>query len=390
MKKKLFPLLRGCVLAFIFLCLIATGISAWINRGLPTQSKVTDRLSELEKARLAEAVHLRQALGDQVWLGWGQADIPQVVYNEAYAFIVGYPDPPSGWTMMPRHESRGGAWQIVPAEAVEGQPYYRQALSSPDLTPENFTVMVGQKWAASMQTDEYSEIAFYAGFREQLPSFVRPVFPYRLAWNLIAGKTDTTIQGLAHEAFHAYQGTLVPSRLAEAENINRLESQYPWDDAGLTSAWKSEMELLVQAVRAPTDTEARDLASRFLQARDQRRLSLKAELADYEQQREWLEGLAKYTELELGRLAAVTPDYAPLPAILADPNFNSYQDRARFMSEQLGEAQVTQGRNGETRLYYSGLAQAMLLDRLLPGWKEKAFEPDVTIETLLRQTLIAP
>ncbi len=145
------------------------------------------------------------------------------------------------------------------------------------------------------------------------------------------------------------------------------------------------MELLVQAVRAPTEVEARDLAGRFLQARDQRRLSLKPEFAEYEQQREWLEGLAKYAELEIGRLAAVTPEYEPLPAILADSNFNSYQDRIQFMSAQLGEAQRTQGRSGETRFYYSGLAQAMLLDRLLPGWKEEAFKPGVTLETLLRK-----
>jgi len=31
-------------------------------------------------------------------------------------------------------------------------------------------------------------------------------------------------------------------------------------------------------------------------------------------------------------------------------------------------------REGETRLYYSGMAQAMLLDRLLPEWKSRILQ----------------
>lgn len=53
-------------------------------------------------------------------------------------------------------------------------------------------------------------------------------------------------------------------------------------------------------------------------------------------------------------------------------------------SAQLDEVTRTAGREGETRFYYSGMAQAVLLDRLLPDWKERAFEPDSMLEDLLR------
>ena len=53
-------------------------------------------------------------------------------------------------------------------------------------------------------------------------------------------------------------------------------------------------------------------------------------------------------------------------------------------SAQLGEVTRTAGRVGETRFYYSGMAQAAVVDRLLPDWKERAFEPDVMLEDLLR------
>ena len=39
-------------------------------------------------------------------------------------------------------------------------------------------------------------------------------------WGLLMAETDSYIAGLAHEAFHAYQGMMVPTRLAAAEVAN--------------------------------------------------------------------------------------------------------------------------------------------------------------------------
>lgn len=38
---------------------------------------------------------------------------------------------------------------------------------------------------------------------------------------------------------------------------------------------------------------------------------------------------------------------------------------------------------GDGRFYYSGMAQAALLDRLLPDWKEQALTDGVFLEDLL-------
>jgi hypothetical protein len=51
---------------------------------------------------------------------------------------------------------------------------------------------------------------------------------------------------------------------------------------------------------------------------------LSAALIGYERQREWLEGLAKYVELEILRQAFVTADYQPVPALGDDPEFEGY------------------------------------------------------------------
>ncbi|MCA9873512.1 MAG: hypothetical protein KC441_07655, partial [Anaerolineales bacterium] len=108
--KRWLLLLMGGLLV---LCVLLAGVSALLNRQLPAQSAVVEHLGEREKARLAEFYQVRQQLGDAVWPGWGTADIPVVLYNEAYAFLVGYPDPPEGWIKVPQNELRGGPWTLV-------------------------------------------------------------------------------------------------------------------------------------------------------------------------------------------------------------------------------------------------------------------------------------
>jgi len=206
------------------------------------------------------------------------------------------------------------------------------------------------------------------------------------------GEADTYIGAIEHEAFHALQGSMVPSRLDEAETANQSESQYPWDNPTLENAWNKETALLVRAVRTQSNEESLELIRQFLAQRDERRATaeLDPDLVDYERQREWLEGLAKYVEVSLGRLAATTPDYTPLPAVMADPDFKEYTTREQFWSREIDEVRRTAGREGEIRFYYSGMAQAVLLDRLMPGWKERAFNQDVMLEDLLREAIEQP
>lgn len=384
--------LRGGLLiaiGLVGLCLLSTVILALNNRSLPTHSQVTDHLTAESKAQLAEVIQLRQGVGDEVWPGWSEADVPIIVYNEAYAFLVGYADPPDGWVRMPQEEKRGGSWELVPDDDFFGAAYYRQLLPDPEITPENFTVKVGEQWVATMWTREYAEIAFYQDFQESLPAFLAVIFPYRIMWNLIMGETDTYIAGLEHESFHVFQGTVVPERLAAAEFANQYNSQYPWDDATSEAAWQEEVDILLAAVRAETDEEAAQLVQDFLAQRDERRVAmgLSDDLITFEQQREWLEGLAKYAEVTIGQVAAASPTYTPLPELAADEDFHTYATRERYWSAQVEEIGRLSGREGDTRFYYTGMAQAILLDRLLPDWKDRAFDQGIMLEDLLREAV---
>jgi len=385
---KSFSHKKACLLipfGLIVLCLLVVAGSALSNLGLPQHSTTLDHLSELEKARLSEVLHLRSALGDTAWPGWSQADIPLIVYNEQYAFMVGYPDPPAGWLKVPSLEPRGGPWEEVPGDTFEGNPYYRTPITDPEKTPEGFTVLVGDRWVATFQTREYGEVDFYRDFRRNMPPFISNLVPVRLVWAFLMGKTDTYIAALEHESFHAYEGILAVDRLNASESMYSVEENYPFD--AMDKSWKQEMDVLVQAVQAGTDAEAIDLAREFLQMRVSRRVGLNFEQVSLERLREWEEGLAKYAELEITRRAEAGDDYHPVDDISQDKDFHNYQGQQQFWSTQLKEAKNTQGRSGDTRFYYSGNALAVLLDRLMPGWKPQALPGGEYLDDLLQEAV---
>jgi hypothetical protein len=367
------------------LLVVILAVSALSNLGLPQRSSVVDHLGQLEKTRLSEVFNLRADLGDATWPGWSSVDIPIIVYNEGYAFLIGYPDPPDGWTKFPSMEQRGGPWEVVPDDSFESQPYYRTPITDPNKTPQGFTVQVGDRWVATFQTREYSQINFYKDFGQQLPPFLSAIVPVRVVWSLLMGRTEAYIAALVHESFHAYEGMLATDRFRLSEEMYSVMVNYPFD--AQESAWKQEMQVLVSAAQASTDDVAADLARQFLEMRTDRRHALSTDQVQLEQLREWEEGLAKYAELDITRRAAVDQAYFPFGGISVDKDFKNYAGRDQFWSEQLLEATNVQGISGDTRFYYSGNAIAVLLDRLMPAWKDRALPGGEYLDDLLRQSL---
>jgi hypothetical protein len=363
----------------LLLCAIVAALSAASNRSLPTGPGETDRLSSLDQARLAEALHLKQALGERVWPGWGRADIPVLIWIGDHSLLVGHPAPPAGW-------------EPVPGDAFQGQPYYRRATGE----PQNFAIRVGDRWVASMAAKWEVDAFMIEMIGDTLPPPLRPVFPYRL----LIQPSEVQISGVLHESFHVYQAQVSPARLEEAEKAHSRGKQYWQVDAAMRQAWRLEIDLLASALEAESSQEAAALVRRFLDQRAQRRAAhgaahgaahdLDAALIDYERQLEWEEGLAKYVELATWREAYAATDYEPLPAMADDPDFGRYATFPRRWSQEIGQMKRQASREGETRFYYTGMAQAMLLDRLLPGWQERIWANGVWLETLLAEATEQP
>ena len=394
MKTKPKNRFRSCFLTvfliFCGLCFLLLGISAISNLLLPSRAVNTEILTNLDKARLAEANHLRQTLGESVWPGFGEANIPIIIYNKQYAFLVGIKNPESGWTKVPVNEQRGDPWEVVPDDTFEGKPYFRQSLSDLNVTPEAFTVLVGNQWVASITTRDWTEIGLVEPILEDFPSWLHPVLPYKLFIRVMLGDSDRYISLIQHESFHAFEGETAYDLLEAAENANHnYGEKYPWDSSKLQEDWKTEIDFLVKAVRCPSEGETVELVRQFLAQREQRRSDngLSAGMVDYERLRELEEGLAKYVQIRSLLQAAASSDYIPTVEMELDGDFNYYSTAEKFLKLEISN---TKTGSEDSRLYYTGMGQALLLDRLMPNWKGRVFQEGITLEGLLRFAISHP
>jgi hypothetical protein len=368
MKTK--PHRRGCrgliltIGGLLGLCLVLSSISALGNRNLP-QADTADRIAPLDKARLAEAIHLRASLGDGIWPGFGEAQIPILLSNAAYEFLVKYPGRPPV------------EWNAVAGDSFLNGTYYRR----PAGDSQNFAVPVGDGWAAGMATKSKTDAFLIETFRGMFPPPIKQVFPYRV----LIQPSETQIGAVLHEEFHVFQIYSAKERLEASEAAHRLGDRYEAMAGDFAAEWKRECGLLADALAAKTTDEKRELVKQFLAARDTRRSQYKmeAQLIDYERWLEWEEGTAKYVEVLSLKLASASA-YAPVPDMQDDLDFKGYRTfNQRWANEMFQLRQ--QSSPGEGRFYTAGMAQAFLLDDLLPGWKEQYWLEGVFLEDLLRQ-----
>jgi len=363
--RKRYSLYILTLLAGGLVSLLVLAIIAYIsNQNLPTGPQQDQRLEPIDQARLAEALQLQDSLGDTVWPGWGKAEIPVLLWNPQTSFLVGFENPPADW--IP-----------VAGDNFQGATYYAQ----PTGDSQNFAVQIGDTWVSSMATKYEADQFMQQVFRDLLPDFVEPVFPFRL----LILNSEIQISAVLHESFHVFQAEQAPERFAFAQTAYATDADYWAVDPQMQADWETEIEILIEALDVSNDGDAATLAAQFLQQRQARRAAanLLPALVDYERQIEWLEGLAKYVELTIWQAAAQQPAYQPLPGMQADPDFKSYQTYDQRWKQEISQARTQANTEGDVRFYYTGLLQARLLDRLLPDWKTRIFEPDVCLEDLL-------
>jgi hypothetical protein len=228
-------------------------------------------------------------------------------------------------------------------------------------------------------------------FRKDLPGFLKPVFPYSLVASIFFPNSDTYLSMIQHESFHAFQAVWAQPRFEQAEwDGIRLSDQYPWESQAGIDAWQQELDILKAALKSEDKEETRQLAQQFLDQRDARRktMQLSADLIRYENQREWVEGMARYAELETWRLAGADEKYKPLVDMHSDRKFKEYQSFENRWRREIDQISRMAEDEGDGRFYYSGMAQAYLLDQLHPSWKlSLAADPMLNLEDLLRQAL---
>ena len=371
---------RGVGVGLLVLGLVFLGTGLYLsNQRLPTVSPRVDALGEDDLAHVAESKHLRTALGATIWPGFDTAPIPILLYNEENVYLTGVSNPERGWARVPSNGKYGTQWK-------RGAGYDWQPLPENGETPQAFIVQLesadGILYAASMTTYAWTKIELVNMIRVQLPEPARAIFPFQLFINQFDRAWYQS--ALLHESFHVLQMQEVPARLFAAQDSYIIEQSYAWEEQ--RDAWAEERRVLAEALKTNDPAQMRKLAQEFIRLRHARRASIPDTWVHFEQSVEWLEGLAKYVELASYRAAAQDSMYAPVPAMADLADFNHYAGFERRWRQERNQLRTT-GSYDAVLFYYTGWAQAEMLDVLRPGWKEEVFGEGVYLDDLIARAI---
>ncbi|MBI3409890.1 MAG: hypothetical protein HY040_16245 [Planctomycetes bacterium] len=195
---------------------------------------------------------------------------------------------------------------------------------------------------------------------------------------------EENVLNIFHEAFHAFQ----QDRTRPGARWRRENSFVLFDYATLPprnhALFAIEGKLLHAALKAPNGDDVKNKVRQFLAVRNLRQGELAAAIVSFEKGAESNEGLAEYAGVRavLAGMDAAKQNRAPVAAF-------SYLDGPRYLQGKYAKLPtVTRiGRNDRLKFYYTGSAQALLLDRLLPSWKEKVQHKSAVLQDLLVEAL---
>jgi hypothetical protein len=317
-----------------------------------------------------------------VWPGWDASDTPLLLYLPGEQdLLIGHPSPPAGFVPYAGPLSFPGAAILVRDDttliAIDGQ--------NTAMDVNGVRTLVVADPLSNLRQNVRGLLADPRPGAEKAGA---------LELQTLAPDPYDQLALIVHEAFHVHQDRTQPERGANEGAL----VVYPVLSIANNVGFGLEAGALAEAIEAADAAALRHAALRWLAIRTQRRIALPPRAIEYEDGVEFSEGLAKYTEY---RLWQVLEGRTPAPEFARAQGFRGYGDlspRRRALLAEMramlrGEVNVNNAPYGTAparmRLYFSGMAMAVLLDRLDPAWKARFWQNDSSLTAMLR-TALAP
>ncbi len=204
---------------------------------------------------------------------------------------------------------------------------------------------------------------------EMIANTAAPVGGYLTALINLSDRPPSDEAALArlilHEAFHVFQQVALPAMPRMDMEKLQVMASYPENDPGNNAMAIVENRLLARALAGEHEAVPAFLSMRRHRHRRLVRLD-QSDVPVYEETVEWVEGTPTYVELRAG---------APLDDLIG--RLGTYNRGGRHAAYR--------------RLYDTGAAQAVLLDRFAPGWQARLAESGgASLQELLRESLNEP
>jgi len=325
----------GLVLAFFIVQ------RSWAQSFIPP----TPKLPTEDRIRLAEAFRMAWTGQNKIWENWSKAPFAVLLVTPTGEFLLRHPKPSNDFepyyyddilkTQILSRRARFPANLVATFPAVGAVP----------------TIVIGQPEAVSKSSAEW-------------------------------------VLSVLHEHFHQLQ-MAQPGYFAAAESLGlagedkggrwMIDYPFPYDSARIGEAFAELGVLLVKALRA-LDAEKTVKTLEYLEARKRFQEQLSPNDYKYFSFQLWQEGVARYTELKMADWAART--YKPSPRFRSLLDFTSFRVVADSVRSDLvsGLLDLSLQKQRRVAFYYLGAGEALLLDRVNPGWQKRYFKDKFFLE----------
>jgi hypothetical protein len=190
------------------------------------------------------------------------------------------------------------------------------------------------------------------------------------AEDMLAGSNVEAAEVGLHALFRMHETKIAPRKFADQQVL--LWGQYPDFSPRNRVLLQMEATALHDGVLATSEEAQRKAVAEFLGYRAERRKEMAPEIARYESADESSEGLAAYIEYRL--LETAFPERADL--------------RKQRLVSLAFLSNLPLEREGE-RFHLLGMAEALMLDKLRPGWKAEYESSELFLDGLLEKVTTA-
>lgn len=295
---------------------------------------------EADRVRIAEARRILERFGDDLWPGFTEAPGAVLLVTPKTEYLFDHDSPTADFAFVGRDS------------VTQSDVYARDRVFEPNLLA-TFpavsgvpTVVIGQP----RRTD--------------------------------ASHTTRWVATLLHEHFHQLQNSrsdyydaVASLDLAgdDTTGMWMLEYPFPYESKDVNGAFSAMCRRLYEALDAIGKATFRDNLARYLDTRRAFGELLGEKDYSYFSFQIWQEGIARYTEYEVMRRAAVA--YTPTAAFAALPDRVPFEKDAEETYANIIAALLKASLKSSKRaaFYHVGAAEGILLDRVNPGWRQRYF-----------------
>lgn len=338
--------IRKSASIFILLCSINL-----LTQTLSAQE--TPKLSETDRIRLNEVFRLNDKFAEKIWQGWNKAPLAVLLVTPEYEFLIRHSSPTSDFT------------EIGYDKLLKSKVYWRKKVFDERLLATFpavngiSTIVVGQAENTSFKTSTF--------------------------WVVV----------LLHEHFHQFQDSN-PTFNQEVNALNlagedksgmwMLNYPFPYQDKKINEDFSNLAKQLAKTLETSDKKSFQIELENYLQMRKQFNSTLSEKDYKYLSFQLWKEGTARYTEIQIAKLAS--QNYQPNKDFAKLKDFKSYREVTDYWERQIIKAlkNMNLAETGREVVYPFGAAEAMLLDKAKIKWKQRYFKEMFFLDNYFKES----